>query len=148
MYPNSGIVEGKSFFILTIEFKPTEYKAYNNILSCNLNHNSSNMMHLYTHGYCSKPKLQFQNDGKIYFPPSFTGVCSRQKVKVENLSRVALEYTIQVPEKYSQELYLEPQIGKIQPNEHIFLDCSFIPYKKKNYKIKVSLTAKEIMTYS
>lgn len=59
VYPNSGLVEGKSFFILTIEFRPTEYKAYNNHLTCNLNHNSSNTLSLYTHGYCSKPKLHF-----------------------------------------------------------------------------------------
>ncbi|KAL4426641.1 hypothetical protein ABPG74_018719 [Tetrahymena malaccensis] len=148
VYPNAGMVEGKSFFIVTIEFRPTEYKAYNNVLTCSLNNNSSTTLNLYTHGYCSKPKLHLQNEGKVYFPPSFTGVYSRQKVKVENLSRVTLEYEIKVPEKYSEELYLEPVNGKIQPNEHIFLDCSFIPYKKKSYKIKVPLVVKEIMDYS
>lgn len=39
-------------------------------------------------------------------------------------------------------------MGKIMPNEHIYLDCSFIPYKKKNYKIKIPFVAREIIDYS
>jgi len=31
------------------------------------------------------------------------------------------------------------------PNETIFVDCSFIPYYKKEYFTKVSLRAKEII---
>jgi len=33
----------------------------------------------------------------------------------------------------------------MKPNETIFLDCSFVPYRKKNYKIKVPLVASEIL---
>jgi hypothetical protein len=86
-----------------------------------------------------------QNEGKIYFPPSYTGVYSRQKVKVNNLSRIPLKFTIDIPEKYSEELYLKFQSEFINPNESIFLDCSFIPYKKKDYKIKIPLIAEEII---
>ncbi len=35
-------------------------------------------------------------------------------------------------------------MGKIKPNETIFLDCSFIPYKRKEYHIKVPLNAREV----
>ncbi|EGR30025.1 hypothetical protein IMG5_144000 [Ichthyophthirius multifiliis] len=148
IFPNVGIIQAKSFIILTIEFIPSEYKAYNNTLSCYLNHNASNILNLHLHGFCSKPKLSLQNEGKIYFPPSYTGVYSRQKVKIDNLSRITLEYKIYVPPKYSQELYLEPSEGKIKPNEHIFIDCSFIPYKKKNYRIKVPIQILEILDFS
>jgi hypothetical protein len=34
-------------------------------------------------------------------------------VKVQNLSRIAMEYAIVIPEKYEEELYLEPNIGTI-----------------------------------
>ena len=90
VHPNQGLILGKSFVILTLEFIPKEHKAYNINLTCHLNHNHSNSHHLSLHGYCSEPKLELQNEGKVYFPPSFTGVFSRQKVKVQNLSRVSL----------------------------------------------------------
>ncbi len=64
---------------------------------------------------------------------------------MQNLSRIALHYSVQVPNKYHEELYLEPPIGHIKPNETLFLDCSFVPYKKKNYHIKVPLIARELI---
>ena len=70
---------------------------------------------------------------------------SSQKIKVQNLSRISLNYQIQIPKKYREELYLDPEQGQIKPNETIFLDCSFVPYSKKQYKIKVPLVAKEII---
>lgn len=36
-------------------------------------------------------------------------------------------------------------MGNIKPNETIFLDCSFIPYKKKEYHVKVLLIVKEVL---
>ena len=36
-------------------------------------------------------------------------------------------------------------MGAIRPNETIFVECSFVPYKKKDYKIKVPIKAKEIL---
>jgi hypothetical protein len=56
-----------------------------------------------------------------------------------------LEYEISVPDKYSTELYLEPPSGRIKPNETMYLDCSFIPYKKKEYRVKVPFSAKEVL---
>ena len=72
-------------------------------------------------------------------------VYSNQRVKVQNLSRIALEYEIQIPKKYKDELYLEPAQGSIKPNETLFLECSFIPYRKKDYKIKVPMVVKELI---
>ncbi len=61
------------------------------------------------------------------------------------MSRVNLEYEIHIPDKYIDELYLDPSKGNIKPNETIFLDCAFIPYRKKEYKIKVPLFVKEVL---
>ena len=57
-----------------------------------------------------------------------------------------MSYSIDVPEKYQTELYIEPSSGQIKPNEVLHLDCQFIPYKKnKKYKIKVPMTVTEIL---
>ena len=90
VYPKCGLVEGQGFVILTIEFNPKEFIAYNVVLNCYSNHNASNSLKLNVHGYCSEPNIELQNHGKVYFPPSYTGVCSRQKVKVQNMSRIPL----------------------------------------------------------
>jgi hypothetical protein len=58
---------------------------------------------------------------------------------------VYLEYDVSVPSKYETELYLEPSSGKIKPNETIYLDCSFIPYKRKEYHVKIPITAREVL---
>ena len=31
----------------------------------------------YFNRYCSSPSLEVENDGKVYFPPSFIGVVSK-----------------------------------------------------------------------
>jgi hypothetical protein len=78
VYPKAGLIEGKSFAILTIEFTPTEYKLYNNLMVIHLNNSSGNPLQLHLSGMCSEPKIQLQGGGKLFFPPTFTGVFSRQ----------------------------------------------------------------------
>ena len=102
-------------------------------------------MHINVFGYCSEPKISLQNEGKIYFPPSYTGVYSRQKIKIKNLARIPIEYSIEVPAKYEDEVYLEPKNSKLKPNEATMLDCSFIPYKKKNYTINIPMKVYNII---
>ena len=145
VFPSCGIVEGKSFGIIILEFNPQLAKGYNQNLTCSLNHNLGHLLHINVFGYCSEPKVFLQNDGKIYFPPSYTGVYSRQKLKIKNLARIPIEYTIEVPDKYEDEVYLEPKTSKLKPNEHMLLDCSFIPYKKKNYLIHIPLKIYNIL---
>ena len=86
-----------------------------------------------------------QNEGKIYFPPSYTGVFSSQKIYIKNLSRIPIEYSIQVPEKYREEAYLVPRTGLLKPNEKTNLNCSFIPFKKKKYNIQIPMQIFDII---
>ena len=145
MFPPCGIVEGKSFSIIILEFNPKSSKVYNQNLACSLNHNMGHLLHINVFGYCSDPKISIQNDGKIYFPPSYTGVYSRQKLKIKNLARIPIEYTIDIPTKYEDEVYLEPKTSKLKPNEYMLLDCSFIPYKKKTYQIHIPMRVYNIL---
>ena len=54
------------------------------------------------------------------------------------------KYNIEIPKKYENEIYFEPKTTKLKPNESILLDCSFIPFKKKQYKINVPITVSDI----
>lgn len=57
VFPHAGLIEGKSFVVIVIEFAPKEFKAYNTTLSCHLNHNLSNNLNFHVHGYCSEAEL-------------------------------------------------------------------------------------------
>ena len=59
-------------------------------------------------GICTQPELKLENDGKLFFTPTFTGVYSKKQYKIENLSKSKVYYKIKIPEKYQQELYFEP----------------------------------------
>ena len=63
VFPNVGLIEGKSFQIVLVEFLPTEFRAYDQVLNCYLNHNFSNPLKIAVHGFCSEPSLQLQNSG-------------------------------------------------------------------------------------
>lgn len=55
-------------------------------------------------GQCYSPALTLGNDSKLFFPPTFVGVSSKQKVSIKNDSRIPLEFEWKVPEKYKTEV--------------------------------------------
>ena len=145
IFPIGGMIAGKSSQIILFEFSPRETKVYHTSISCSFNHNLSNMVSFKLYGFCCQPKMDLQNNGEIYFPPSFMGVISKQTFKVQNKSRIPIEYRIDVPKKYEEELIFKPATKILKPNETDFLLCSFIPYKKKNYKISIPVKVMDVL---
>ncbi|EAR97146.2 MSP (major sperm protein) domain protein (macronuclear) [Tetrahymena thermophila SB210] len=143
VYPQVGLIQPKQFILLVIQFAPQKAKKYEYSINIVLNHNNSNIKPLSLYGFCSEPLVDIENDGKLFFPPSFLGVYSKQKMKVENRSKINLEFDILIPDKYKEMLHFEPQSGVMKPNEHVYITCGFVPYQKKNYKIKPIFKAKE-----
>lgn len=72
------------------------------------------------------------------------GVQAKQKFKVKNDSRIAVEYEWRVPEKYENEVSFEPNRALLQPNETIEVCANFTPLKKKEYQISVPLFARNL----
>jgi len=72
------------------------------------------------------------------------GVQAKQKFKVKNDSRIAVEYDWRVPEKYQNEVSFEPTHALLQPNETIEVCANFTPLKKKEYQITVPLFARNL----
>lgn len=144
-YPLHGLIEGKSFQVIIFEFCPNAAKPFLCALSCSLNHNLSEQLSFKLFGYSCEPKLELQNEGQIFFPPSFAGVMSRQNYMIHNRSRIPVEFNFTIPQKYENELYLEPSKGTLKPNELTYLRCSFIPYRKKNYKITCPVTIRDVI---
>ena len=94
-------------------------------------------------GYCYGPSVSFPQE-KLFYPPSFTGVSTKQKFLVKNDSRIPLEYEWRVPDKYRNEVNFTPVKGLLSPNEEAKLVAVFTPLKKKEYQINIPLFTRNL----
>ena len=93
-------------------------------------------------GHCYDPKLSIGT--QLFFPPTFAGVSSKQKLTIKNDARIPLEYEWKVPEKYKGEVFFEPHKSWMMPNEETKITCTFTPLKKKEYMLNVPVYASNI----
>ena len=94
-------------------------------------------------GLCYAPQVSLPQS-KLFFPPSYAGVSTRQKFPVKNNARVPLEFEWRVPDKYRTEVRFEPMKAVLMPNEETNLVACFTPMKTKEYQISVPLYAKNL----
>ena len=89
-YPSVGLIAGKSFGIVCFEFNPKSAREYNFQAQWIYNHNPSNVQKINLVGYCYEPALILSNEQKLFFPPIYKGVSSKQQVFLKNESRIPL----------------------------------------------------------
>jgi hypothetical protein len=136
MYPKFGIIEGHRFKLIFFKFTPREPSLYSHIAHCKLN-NSVDVIKIKLIGYCCQPSLEIDNNGQVFFPPSYVGVFSKQKISFHNRSRIPLNFVINTQNKNKGELLFDPVQKVLLPNETSYVLCSMIPLKKKKYQLKV-----------
>jgi len=146
--PVVGFIEAKSFVILAIEFRPTAPGNYNYTIQCILNHSSSHILRIPLSGVCCGPTLIIDNEAKIFYPPLFTGVASKQKIGILNSSHIAVDFDIDVPEKYREELSVEPRMGAMYPHEKAYIDFSFTPLQEREYRFNVPIRVRKVIDSS
>ena len=88
--------------------------------------------------------MKLSNDQKLFFPPIYKGVSSKQQVLVKNESRIPLQYEWKVPEKYRNEIKFAPAKAFLLPNEECKIAATFTALKKKDYHINVPIYARNI----
>lgn len=140
-FPPVGMLNGKSFALVCFEFLPKHPRFYNFTAQCIFNHSASNIQSLHLIGYCYQPHLTIGNDAKLFYPPTFTGVSSKQRLSIKNDARIPLQYEWKVPDKYKTEIFFEPQRAFLMPNEETKVICTFTPLKKKEYILSVPIYA-------
>lgn len=138
VYPKYGLIEGHKFKVIFFKFAPRQPCLSTHTLHCRLN-NAIDVIKVRLTGYCCKPELQIDNNCQIFFPPSFLGVHSKQKIGFHNRSRVPLSYVINVPRKYREELMFGPLREVLLPNQTSYVTCSLMPLKKSKYHMKVPI---------
>ena len=135
------MINGKSFALLCFEFQPKSARIYNFTSQVVFNHSSSNVQSIHLTGFCYNPSLILGNSSKLFYPPTFIGVSSKQKLSIKNTSRIPIECEWKVPEKYKTEVQFEPQHIYLLPNEEGKITTTFTPLKKKEYIINVPIYA-------
>ena len=135
------MINGKSFTLICFEFQPKQPRAYNFTAQCVFNHSASNIQSIHLLGQCYAPALSLGNNAKLFFPPTFIGVSSKQKLAIKNDSRIPLEFEWKVPEKYKTEVQFDPPKAYLLPNEETKVTTTFTPLKKKEYIIDIPVYA-------
>ena len=111
---------------------------------CIYNHNPTNIQKINLVGHCYEPALKLSNEQKLFFPPIYKGVSSKQQVLVKNESRIPLQYEWKVPDKYKNEIRFHPQKAFLLPNEEAKIVATFTALKKKDYLINCPIYARNI----
>ena len=96
-HPKMGLIEPKGFVVVALEFTPKDYKLYNSTVNISLNDLPGSGAKLNLVGICTEPQLFLENEGKLYFAPTFTGVCTKKTYRIENLSKTKATYRVVVP---------------------------------------------------
>lgn len=145
VFPPIGYIEPKTFTVLAVEFKPKEPKNYKFSLKFLMNHAGTPLVKISLEGVCSDPGIFIDNEAKIFYPPLYTGVSSKQKVGVLNSSHVSIDFNIEIPEKHRDELTVEPFSGTMYPHEKIFAEFTFTPLHEKDYRFNVPIRIKRVI---
>lgn len=145
VFPAVGFILPKTFTILAVEFKPKVPSNYKFQLKFLMNHASTALIKINLEGVCSDPSIFIDNEAKIFYPPLFTGVTSKQKVGILNSSHIAVDFNIEIPDKHREELTVEPYSGTMYPHEKISAEFTFTPLYEKNYRFNVPIRIKRVI---
>ena len=78
-----GQIAGKSFQLVCFEFNPKQPRFYNFLSQFLFNNSNANMQQVLLQGFCYSPQVTLQKD-QVFFPPSYVGVSTRQKLPLKN----------------------------------------------------------------
>lgn len=144
VYPLMGLIQGKSFALVCFEFNPKSANHWSFTSQCVLNYTYTNVQSIHLSGKCFRPEITLANKGKLFFPPTYTGVSSKQKLVVKNNARIPLEYECLVPSKYREVVLFDPPKGVLQANEERNVVCTFTPLAKREYALSIPMQVTNI----
>lgn len=145
VFPPVGFIQAKSFTILAVEYHPNTPQNYSSSLKFVLNHSPSQVLSVKVSGVCCDPTIFIDNEAKIFYPPLYTGVSSKQKIGILNSSHIPIDYNIEIPEKYRDELVVEPISGTMYPHEKIYVEFTFNAIKLQSYRFNVPIRIKRVI---
>eukprot|EP00736_Rhodelphis_marinus_P012525 Rmarinus@m.24524 len=137
VFPRAGMVEPRETQLLVFSFKPRSGKLYHTTMKCVLNNSEAASTTITLIGLGSIPKLETENDGRLYFKPTFVGAPCTRSSAVKNRSRLDLVYKWVVPDRKKAVFSVEPESGVMKGNELVEFQWKFLPRHKKAYMTRI-----------
>ena len=144
IFPLIGLIPEKSFALVCFEFSPKTAKYWSFTTQCILNYTITNAQNIHLSGKCFKPQLKIANKGKLFFPPTYPGVSSKQKLIVKNDSQIPIEYECMVPSKFKEVVLFDPVKALLQSQEEKHITTTFTPLAKNEYRLSVPMQVTNI----
>ena len=94
IFPSTGLIEGRSFALVCFEFSPRLHQSYSFVAQCIMNHTAAFQTKIQLIGYSYVPTISVVGESKIYYPPTFMGVASREKLHIKNDSLVQCDVSV------------------------------------------------------
>jgi hypothetical protein len=115
-YPSLGLIRGKGFALICLEFSPKSVRNYSFNSQFLFNNSTSNIQQVQLQGTCYGPSITLPKDS-LFFSPTYIGVSTRQAFSVKNDSRIPVFYEWRVPDKYKSEIIFTPNNAMLLPSE-------------------------------
>ncbi len=140
--PNFGVIQPGGFQLITYAFSPNEKKKFSTTFNVTLQSVLDTTLSFKVEGYGDTHSLALPNisNGTIYMKPTCIGTIAHRACQVQNVSRVPLEFKVEIPAKYQEEITVDPDRGTLSMNQLSHLLVSFSPKKAKDYAIPLTLT--------
>ena len=99
-FPTKGVVDPRSFTLVTFRFDARDVEAHREILTCALNGSTENAVALDVRAQGHVPKLKVGFDNSFVFKPTCVGAVTARDVDVTNLSRINVLYEWDIPRSW------------------------------------------------
>jgi len=146
--PERGIILSNAFQLLTVKSNPLSVGPHEQVITCLFNNTTSHEFHLSC--YCDVPGVEIAEIGTgrvmstIYIKPVSCGQKTNRMFKVQNTSRVPLQFEFKVPKRFQTVLSVTPSSGQVMPLQSQEVHWTFAPTSVSRYDMNVVLFARSI----
>ncbi|XP_072274117.1 cilia- and flagella-associated protein 65 [Pyxicephalus adspersus] len=137
--PASGHLEPGSHQILLVRTSSQETGLIKNTLQLQLNYSADFTQDIVLFCRAETPQLHLENEGRLYFKPTYVGTQSECSYTLKNCCRVPLHFEWKIQQDDLSHISVSPCKGIIRPNETLSQTWSFVPQDERNYFIKATV---------
>ena len=141
-----GLIPGKEFHLICIEFTPKDNSVYRYPLRIVLNHDTANMKTLILNALSVNPVIELEGiKDEIYFPPSYVGITTTKKITVINRSPVKVTVNVKCENDNANGLIdVKPNTFEMSANLIKDIELSYTPLKQFKYISKIIFSVDRI----
>ncbi|XP_027877734.1 cilia- and flagella-associated protein 65 isoform X2 [Xiphophorus couchianus] len=140
MSPGCGFIQPGQHQILTIGAVPTldsPTEGFNLPLQLNADEFTKELTVVSS---LKKPCVSFENSNELHFTATAVGSKSQHSHSIKNLSSVPITFQWIISERDQNLICVEPDAGKLHPNESLVQTWTFSPLTEKAYTFKPTLS--------